>query len=134
MDAKIVMLSIESNGNLTVSARAELVEVATFYKGIRVVRVQSQDDDNDDDDCKDGGGKKQKKRQKMKDRAKTRMDIGRFSNVLSCKVLNTIHTIGFIIEGDAFVLHAQLQDNLGSVTYYVPVIADDDETDSDGAE
>jgi hypothetical protein len=97
-----LIVEASSTGEISFSVESDSVEIKTFYKGLAF----------------------QSENESPLVTARARMDIKKFAKVLTSKVLAASFTIGCIVERHAFVLHLILQQNLGTVTFYIPLIAD----------
>lgn len=55
--------------------------------------------------------------------ASATMSIKKFSNVVRCKSVKILYALGCIVEDMAFVLYLRLSGEVGTLTYYIPLIA-----------
>jgi len=104
------ILTIEASltGELVFEVNTDMVTIKTYYKGLSIKPTASQPDTN------------------SANRASARMSIKKFSRLLHCRCLNASYILGCIVEDHAFVVYIKLREDRGQMTYYVPLIADED--------
>lgn len=101
----ILTIEATSSGELVFEVATDMVTIKTYYKGLSIKQVSQEDASHT---------------------ASARMSIQKFSRLLHCRCLNSSYILGCIVEGLSFVVYIKLKEDRGQMTYYVPLIAEED--------
>jgi len=101
----ILTIEASSSGELVFEVATDMVTIKTYYKGLSIKQVSQQD---------------------ASKTASARMSIKKFARLLHCRCLNSSYILGCIVEDHAFVVYIKLREERGQMTYYVPLLAEED--------
>uniref|UniRef100_A0A7S3ZEN1 Checkpoint protein n=1 Tax=Lotharella globosa TaxID=91324 RepID=A0A7S3ZEN1_9EUKA len=100
-----VLLSATATGELSLQVAADLVSIKTFYKSLQSLNEGKEDSKEE------------------APAAQCRMNIKKFSKILNTRIVNVSqYVLGCVVEGHAFVLYAEIGQNLGHATFYIPIL------------
>lgn len=107
-------LTATSRGDLMLQVRTDMVTIKTFYKGLAIKPAGAP------------ASGAEASADTAVVRASASMSIKKFSKLLQCRSLNMHYALGCIVEEHAFVMYVKLRDDRGQITYYVPLLAEEE--------
>mmetsp|Transcript_5160 Transcript_5160/g.6512 ORF Transcript_5160/g.6512 Transcript_5160/m.6512 type:complete len:98 (+) Transcript_5160:63-356(+) len=90
----------------------------TFFSGLDVQQSKSNDDENENDDAM---SVRTSNSFRSTRRVSVQLNIKEVLNVLQFASLHSEKVLLCVVKDQAMVLYADLQNSLGSLTYYLPV-------------
>jgi len=101
-----LMLTATSSGTLTLQVTSDMVTIKTFYRNLKIP-------EGDDE-----------KKEQEPITAQCRMNIKKISQVLKTNLVSRMshYVVGCIIESQAFVVYAEMGQNFGNATFYIPLL------------
>lgn len=101
-----ITIEATSVGEVTLQVKTDMVQIRTFYKNLCLLPDQAS--------------------ARPKATVRACLDIRKLYRVLQCRLLPTQYVLACIVRDHAFVVFAKLKSGRGGVTYYIPIIENDD--------
>uniref|UniRef100_A0A6S8CRH6 Checkpoint protein n=1 Tax=Aplanochytrium stocchinoi TaxID=215587 RepID=A0A6S8CRH6_9STRA len=115
---RFVHMEASTRGNLVFKVQTEVVSMRTFFSGLDVQQSKSNDDENENDDAM---SVRTSNSFRSTRRVSVQLNIKEVLNVLQFASLHSEKVLLCVVKDQAMVLYADLQNSLGSLTYYLPV-------------
>mmetsp|Transcript_4760 Transcript_4760/g.5883 ORF Transcript_4760/g.5883 Transcript_4760/m.5883 type:complete len:294 (+) Transcript_4760:215-1096(+) len=117
---KFVHMEASSRGVLIFKVQTELVSMRTFFHGLEVQQSKGSDV-QEENNMNDNVSVHTSNSFNFVRKYVVQMNIKEFLNVLHFASIHFEKVILCVIEGQAVVLYGDLEDSIGSLTYYIPV-------------